>query len=121
MHSASREDIQKFLSSCVLIAENSFFLAKRVENEKTIRELGFDKKVVKEIILSLRVEDYSEGPCPDRNYKNDVWIFGVVIDGKEIYIKLQISSYNNPGELVPTLYCVSFHFAEQKMDFPYKE
>jgi len=120
MPTATRTQIKNFLNFCLLIAPDSFYLVHTDKNDKTIKELGFNYLIVREIILSLSVEDYSDGPCQDRIYKGDVWMFGVVIDNREIYIKLQLSSYNDPGEKKPTLFCISFHFAEQKISFPYK-
>jgi hypothetical protein len=118
---ASSEDVRKFISLCQLIAPNNFYFANRPENASTVRELGLNNKNIKEIILSLTEENYSDGPCPDRNYKGDDWIFGIAINGNEIYIKLTISSYNDPGDKIATLFCISFHKAKQKIKYPYKK
>jgi hypothetical protein len=66
-----------------------------------------------EIILNLEVEDYSEGPLEESQQGGvEMWVFGKVIKGQEIYIKLTISKVTG-GAI-----CISFHKAEFPMEFP---
>ncbi len=68
-----------------------------------------------EIILNLEVQDYSEGPLEETQQGGtEMWIFGKVIKGQQVYIKLTISKMT--GGAV----CISFHKAEYPMDFPLK-
>lgn len=120
MSIASREEVDEFLKQCRVIGRKSFYLAHRPENKATLSELGFTHKDVLDTVFNLTTGDYSKGPEPDRNYRGDCWFFGKVINGKEVYIKLEISRYNNPGDKVDTLYCISFHFSNNKIDYPYK-
>lgn len=65
----------------------------------------------------LKVEEYSETKID----KNDVtpltlYVFGKVINGKLIYIKLKIRE-NERKQIV----CISFHYAERDMEFPFKK
>jgi hypothetical protein len=48
------------------------------------------------------------------------WVFGILINNQEIFVKLEITKYTDSGEEKPTADCLSFHFAEDKMIFPYK-
>jgi hypothetical protein len=73
------------------------------------------------LILSLILENYAEGPLKDETRKGKVWLFGMFIENQEIYIKLKLSKYNDPGEEIPTLICLSFHLAEYPQKYPYKK
>jgi len=117
---STETEIRDFLSKCRSVTQENLFLVSRDENKNTILKLGINNQIVKSIIYSLTEENYCEGPLPDRIYKGDVWIFGVTIDHSEIYIKLELSAYNDSGDEVPTLYCISFHFAKYTINYPYK-
>lgn len=92
----------------------------RQENMETLIELGLNYKLVKEELLGLLPQDYSEGPKKDldqANYKDEsIWIFGKTIQNKKIYIKLKIRENKNQEEVV----CISFHIAKHPMNFPFK-
>lgn len=83
------------------------------KNEDTLLELGIVPAQRDEYIKTLKVEDYSEGPIADFNGGNDLWIFGITIYGREIYIKLQLTKRTG-------VYCISFHFARYPMNYPFK-
>jgi hypothetical protein len=86
------------------------------ENVETILALGLKRIHIKEILRQLRTEDYSQGPLPDTLYQQSpMWVFGKMVKEKEIYIKIQLGPPNT--ETV----CISFHFAEQKMNYPFKK
>lgn len=66
-------------------------------------------------IESLTVSDYSEGPLDEILDKGtDMWVFGINIKGKEVYIKLSKGIPDGP------VICHSFHVAEHKMKYPFK-
>lgn len=44
-----------------------------------------------------------------------MWVFGIDIKGKEVYIKLSKGLPNGP------VICHSFHVAERKMKYPFKK
>ena len=79
-------------------------------------ELGIDNKDIKKYLENLRIENYVE-TCDDKsNLKsNAYYIFGVPTNSKEIYIKVKIQSYDKK-----IIICMSFHFAEYKLEYPYK-
>ncbi|MEJ4089538.1 hypothetical protein [Galbibacter orientalis] len=69
-----------------------------------------------EIILNLEIEDYSKGPLEEAQQGGtEMWIFGEIIKGQQIYIKLTIS------QITDQAICISFHKAEFFMEFPFKD
>ena len=99
------------------IADQGWVLVPRAENKDCILRLGFKYQDVAETILSLSVEDYSEGPCQDRDQPGDLWIFGKVIDTRTVYIKVKLASLG-PLRIVRV---ISFHFAREELEYPFKE
>ena len=86
------------------------------KNTPTLLALQLDYTQVKEILKELKLEDYSDGPLPDTQYNiSDMWIFGKMIKEKEVYIKIQLG---RPGS---EAICISFHFPEYKMKYPFKK
>lgn len=79
-------------------------------------ELGIDNNDIKEYLKSLSIENYVE-TCDDERNKNSnsYYIFGKFVNEKEIYIKVKIQSYDKK-----IVVCMSFHFAEYKLNYPYK-
>lgn len=68
------------------------------------------------VIESLEVEDYSEGPLDDTLYGiASMNVFGKRVKKTEIYIKI---SMGRPNDKV---LCISFHDAEEPMNYPFKE
>ena len=93
------------------------------ENQQTLFDLEISASKRNEYILSLRPEDYYQGPGVN-DYdpeEGDVWMFGIGIKkrgrGKKIpiYIKIYITKVNGAAN-----YCISFHIAKFEMTFPYK-
>jgi hypothetical protein len=110
-------EVKCFLSEFkakVTIYDNLLFLV-REKNQETINELEISPLVRRKLIMSLEVEDYSEGPIKDGNYvRNELWVFGKFYRNRLIYIKLSLGVENsNP-------ICLSFHIAEFAMSFPLK-
>lgn len=80
-----------------------------------LSDLGITAKMREEIILNLDVEDYSEGPLEETQQGGvEMWVFGKVIKGQPVYIKLTIS------KITQQAICISFHKAEHVMLFPFK-
>ena len=120
MAKSNERDIGKFLEECRELLENNFFLWRRQENKETRIALGLTNADIKNIVRNLTVGDYSSGPEGDYNSTDLIWVFGVDIESREVYIKLLISEFNDPGERIKTLHCLSFHFAERGLNYPYK-
>ena len=79
--------------------------------------LGFTLGNCRDEIMTLTVDDYSDGPSPDKNRLGEVWVFGKKIGGTDIYIKLKLASV----EEQTIAKCLSFHPAGYPLCFPFKE
>lgn len=80
--------------------------------EYCLTELGYQEKDVIQKLLQLKLTDYIESYKDERVQKsNEFNIFGIILNKKEIYIKVKISSYTNK-----VILCMSFHYAK----FPLK-
>lgn len=88
----------------------------RGKNQQALFDLEIPPQRRDEIIRSLTVENYSEGPKDELLDKgSDMWIFGTTIRKKEVYIKISKGLEN--GMVI----CHSFHVAERKMKYPFKK
>lgn len=86
----------------------------RSKNIDSLLKLSLTKKNAREEILSLSVADYCGGPEPDKNKPGEIWEFGKLVEGKEVYIKLKIAQVGQ--EKIAK--CLSFHVAEYPLCFP---
>ena len=88
----------------------------REKNRNTLQELEIVPSYRKVVVENLRVEDYVQGPVVDElNRLREMWVFGKDVKGSEVYIKVMIS-----GTTSQTI-CISFHFAERPLVYPFKE
>lgn len=90
-----------------------FFLDDREKNTASIMALGITRNQRKQVLEELTAMDYCEGPIKDKNKGPALWVFGRVLKGTELYIKVTLG-------LAPTgkVVCISFHPAEHPMKFP---
>jgi hypothetical protein len=89
------------------------FLNRPKNSIQHLADLSITAKMREEIILNLDIEDYIEGPLEETQQGGtEMWVFGKVIKGHQIYIKLTIAKIT--GQAI----CISFHKAEAPMDFP---
>lgn len=81
----------------------------------TLLDLDYDIADVVERLKELTIREYSE-TLVDKDDLNPplLFVFGKDINGKQVYIKLKIKGVQTRHVL-----CVSFHYAEQKISFPY--
>lgn len=87
----------------------------RSKNTQTLIDLEISRKDRDEILQALEVKDYCEGPLKEVLYNGaDMWVFGKIIKGKEVYIKITLGI---PGSNV---ICISFHIADHAMNYPLK-
>ena len=84
----------------------------RRKNTLALIELGLAPQARTAYILELTSDDYTSGPSPDHYGGTDIWVFGIRIDHKEIYIKITLKEGTNPCT------CISFHLAEHPMNYP---
>jgi hypothetical protein len=88
----------------------------RDKNFKTMKALEFSINDVKNELAGLEFVNFSDGPIEEKLYGNaDMWVFGKFIQEEEVYIKITMGQ---PGSQV---LCISFHFAEQPLNYPYKK
>lgn len=115
---AALAEIQKFLNDFHQKVEvfDIMFLDEREKNMNAISDLSLTRGERKQIIKSLTIDNYSEGPIKNiLNQWGDLWVFGKDVQNQEVYIKI---CYGQPNR---STICVSFHVAEFPMQYPYKK
>lgn len=81
----------------------------------TLLDLDYDIEDVVDRLKELTVEEYSETKIDKDDLDPPLlFVFGKNINRKLIYIKLKIK-----GDKKRHVLCVSFHYAKDKMKFPY--
>ena len=119
MHEVKREAIRRFLREFKQIAAagRGIDVVNRKKNMQSLASLGFTKKNCREVILNLSVDDYCDGPKPDKDRPGEIWEFGQLIEGNEVFIKLKIAQVGK----VKLAKCLSFHVAEHPLRFPCRD
>ena len=81
----------------------------------TLLDLDYDANDVVDRLKELTIEEYSETKI-DKDDLNPpfLFVFGKDINNQLVYVKLKIK-----GEQHRHVLCVSFHYAKEKMTFPY--
>src|SRR4030042_4800950 len=100
----------------IIVKGRGFDIVNRRENIDALAKMGLTRKNLIEEILTLSVEDYCEGPEPDRNRPGYIWVFGKQIGAEEFYIKLKIAQVGK--EKIAK--CLSFHEANFSLCYPYR-
>jgi hypothetical protein len=82
---------------------------------RSLLDLDYEAEDIVARLRELTVEEYSETKI-DKDDVNPplLFVFGKDIDHKTVYIKLKIK-----GDQHRHILCVSFHYAENPMNFPY--
>tara|TARA_R110000850_G_scaffold196048_4_gene322502 strand:- start:1252 stop:1623 length:372 start_codon:yes stop_codon:yes gene_type:complete len=76
----------------------------RPKNKQTMLDLEIRPIDREKFIDQLTVDDFSEGPLPeDWHGSKEMWVFGKVINQKEVYIKICLGAPNS------NVICISFH------------
>lgn len=112
-----RETVDKFLKEFKDKAKvfGIIFRIDRKKNMQALLDLEISAIMREEIIMSLTVEDYYKGPSEDKlNYVGELWEFGKSVKKKEVYIKISKGAQSNSP------ICVSFHLAERRIEYPFK-
>jgi len=113
----SKQEVEKYLKELKVKMEifGILFLDDRGKNQQALHDLEISPARRKEIIHSLKTEDYSQGPLDEKLHGIlPMWVFGTQIRNKEVYIKVSMGIENN------TAVCISFHVAEHPMNYPLK-
>ena len=114
---AKKEEIERFLLEFKqkMGIWGLSFRSDRSKNFLTLSELELTTAKVKIILNELTLSDYTQGPEKDTLYKmTDMWMFGKEIKNREVYIKI---TFGMPGQ---EAVCISFHFAEHPLVYPFK-
>ena len=114
---ASKEQVEDFLKRLKekIKVFDIVFRDDRGKNVQTLALLEITPTYRKDVILNINAEDYSEGPIVDTlNLKGEMWVFGKDVKGHEVYIKITLGFPDS------STICISFHLAEHKMIYPYK-
>lgn len=92
----------------------------REKNKDTLLALGWTPSAMFECVVGLEPDQALGMPWQNRNPAHDqerCCEFGTVIEGMQLYIKVTVV-----GDDEDVAGCViSFHFAEQPLDFPFVE
>ena len=107
-----RQFLKEFKS---LVDQNGLIVKDRQKNQNSLLEMGLTARQRKDIILSLSVQDYCDGPRDDKYEPGQLWIFGKHVDGEEVYIKLKIAESRGEEYAV----CFSFHKSESPLSYPF--
>lgn len=113
--SSAEKDVDRFLRDFKQKMEvfDLIILRSRKKNLQTLLDLELTNVAVRKTLKDLVVKDYYKGPTEDE-FGPDLWEFGKSIKGEEVYIKIAMGSENRP------VICISFHWPEHKINYPYK-
>lgn len=119
MHCAPQVLVQAFLQQAqdlVRVGSKHRLFSRRPENIATLTQLGLLERHVFEIILDLKTVHYVGNVDATDDHPEGCWVFGVMVNGHEIYLKLKIRSTPR-GEVT---ICVSFHPPIHPLQYPYQ-
>jgi hypothetical protein len=114
---ATKQEVELFLSHLKdKIRVFDVVFRPRNKNLEDLVALDISALDRKEYLLHITIEDYYSGPNKDTydSSKPDYYEFGILIKGKEVYIKISSGLPNKPAD------CMSFHIAERPMNYPLK-
>ena len=114
---ATKEQVEDFLKRLKekIKVFDIVFRDDRGKNLQTLATLEINTTIRKQVIMNIEPEDYVEGPIVDTlNKMGEMWVFGKDVKGHEVYIKITMGLPNS------STICISFHIAEHKMNYPFK-
>lgn len=120
MKNSKTDQVRDFLKRLkqTVVTKGIYFIPREI-NLNALAELGFTQKNAIDIILTLSVDDYCEGPLKDRDKPGNVWIFGKHVMENNIYMKLKLATIKNrSGKKMEIAKCISFHIASHPLAFP---
>lgn len=96
----------------------AIFLSTQSKKREVVAFLTELKELLEDVVNRLKeltVEEYSETKIDKDDWNPPLlFVFGKDIDSKLVYVKLKIRE-DQPRHVL----CVSFHYAKEKMIFPY--
>ena len=116
------EELKMFLEKGDFNIDTDFILIRKNKKDDmehstpyTLLDLDYDIEDVVDRLKELTVKEYSETKIDKDDLDPPLlFVFGKNINRKLIYIKLKIK-----GDQKRHVLCVSFHYAKDKMKFPY--
>lgn len=116
---ATRQEVDRFLGELgSALTLNYVFWIPRVETSQNLIDLGINQKIAQELLAELTHENYSSGPVPDiTNSARSIWVFGLSLDGHEVYVKLALQADANRRTVVNAIVW-SFHIASHPLSYP---
>ena len=110
------DEVKHFLLTLKFAVANCrWSLVDRDKNLNDIACLGMTLAEVSEVLQSLTVNDYCEGPmADDKGRQKQWWVFGPVYAGIALYVKVCVNRHG-------WVECLSFHRAEYPMNYPFRE
>ncbi|SEK19224.1 hypothetical protein [Parapedobacter koreensis] len=115
---ATRDDVSHFLQAFFAKYRvfDIIFRDSRPKNAQTLLGLEITPVKRREIVESITITDYSEGPLDDQLYGiASMWVFGKIYKDNELYIKISMGTSGNP------VICISFHPAAHPISYPFKK
>ena len=114
---ATKEQVEAFLNRLKekIKVYDIIFRDDRGKNIQTLATSEINTTYRKQVIMNIETEDYVDGPIVDTlNKLGEMWVFGKDVKGHEVYIKITLGQPNS------STICISFHIAEHKMNYPFK-
>lgn len=126
---SKKEEVAAFLKELKMFLERSdfdintdFILIRKKKKDDaehstpyTLLDLDYDIEDVADRLKELTVEEYSETKIDKDDLDPPLlYVFGKYINRELVYIKLKMK-----GDQKKRILCVSFHYAREKMKFPY--
>jgi hypothetical protein len=116
---ATCDEVIGFLSlfkGCVMAGRLA--IKDREKNRQAVIDLGITPADRREVLLGLEPENYVAGPIPDdTDAAKDVWTFGKIVNGTEVYIKGRVVKDPRKSTVYQALVW-SFHPAEFPLSYP---
>ena len=118
------EELKAFLKGNDFDIDHDLILIKKkkIDDEEystpyTLLDLDYDSEDVVNRLKELTVAEYSETKIDKDDFNPPLlFVFGKDINRRLVYMKLKIKKKEN---LRKHILCVSFHYAKEKMKFPY--
>ena len=118
------EELKAFLKGNNFDIDHDLILIKKkkIDDEEystpyALLDLDYDSEDVVNRLKELTVAEYSETKIDKDDFNPPLlFVFGKDINRRLVYVKLKIKKKEN---LRTYILCVSFHYAKEKMKFPY--
>lgn len=112
----TKDDVEQFLKYFkVKLNVFGVIYVGRDKNAQALLDIELVPSKRTELLNQLETVDYSEGPLDETMHgSGNMWVFGKEISGNEFYIKIAMGRTNDKT------ICISFHKAEQPLNYPFK-